>query len=282
MSERGEGARWNRPDASMSLLADLLAGKGLDPGYEEAAARRAADGDRSSRTGRSVRLLAGTLVLGLLGAVAVVEVHRGEPVAQRQRRALLTQIRQRTGESEALQRQADRLRGQTDHLRRTVLARSAAGRTARQEMDRLAAAAADAPARGAGLTVVLDDSHPRGDPQDGRVTDQDMQRLVNALWAAGATAVAVNGQRMTATTAIRFAGDAILVDYRPLSRPYTVTALGDPRRMDGTFAGSPAARSFRTLKAAFGIRFDIRQEDSVRLPAAPAPSLRYAGEVPSK
>ncbi|MCO6003719.1 DUF881 domain-containing protein [Actinoallomurus purpureus] len=282
MSERGEGARWNRPDASMSLLADLLAGKGLDPGYEEAAARRAATGDRRGRSRRSASLLAGTLVLGLLGSVAVVQVRRGEPVAQRQRRALLSQIGQRTDESDGLQRQADRLRGQTDRLRRTVLARSDAGRAARRELDRLAAAAAAGPVRGAGLTVLLDDSHTRGDPQGGRVSDRDMQRLVNGLWAAGATAIAVNGQRMTATTAIRFAGDAILVDYRPLSRPYTVTAVGDPRGMDGSFAASSAARSFRTLKAAFGIRFDIRQEDSVRLPAAPAPSLRYAGEVPSK
>jgi uncharacterized protein YlxW (UPF0749 family) len=282
MSERGERARWNRPDASMSLLADLLAGKDLDPGYEEAAARRAATGERPGRTSRSARLLAGTLILGLLGAVAVVQVRRGEPLAQRQRRALVSQIRQRTAEDEGLQRQVDRLRGETDRLRRAVLARSDAGRAARREMDGLAGAAAVSPARGAGLTVVLDDSRTRGDPQDGRISDRDMQRLVNGLWASGATAIAVNGQRMTATTAIRFAGDAILVDYRPLSRPYTVTALGDPRGMDTSFAGSPAARLFRTLKAAFGIRFDIRQEDSVRLPAAPAPTLRYAGEVPAK
>jgi uncharacterized protein YlxW (UPF0749 family) len=130
--------------------------------------------------------------------------------------------------------------------------------------------------------VTVDDAHGATAQDDGHIFDQDLQRLVNGLWASGATAVAINGERMTATTAIRFAGDAILVDYRPLSRPYTVTALGDPRGMDTSFAGSPAARFFRTLKAAFGIRFDIRQEDSVRLPAAPAPSLRYAGEVPPK
>jgi uncharacterized protein YlxW (UPF0749 family) len=282
MSERGEGKRWNRPDASMSLLSDLLAGKDLDPGYEEAAARRSATGDRRTRGGRAARLLAVTLVLGLLGAVAVVQVRRGEPVAQRQRRALLGQIRQRAEEDDELQRQADRLRAQTDRLRRTILARSDAGRAARRDLDRLAAAAALVTVRGPGLNVVLDDSHVRGNPQAGRISDRDMQRLVNGLWAAGATAIAVNGQRMTATTAIRFAGDAILVDYRPLSRPYTVTALGDPRRIDRSFADSPAARSFRTLEAAFGIRFDIHQEDSVRLPAAPAPGLRHAGEVPAE
>src|SRR5262245_61258588 len=70
MSEQGGKRRWDRPDASMSLLADLLSDSGLDPGYERAAARRAASGERTSR---GFRLLAATLLLGLLGAIAVVQ-----------------------------------------------------------------------------------------------------------------------------------------------------------------------------------------------------------------
>ncbi|WP_345468531.1 DUF881 domain-containing protein [Actinoallomurus oryzae] len=280
MSEEGARRRWDRPDASMSLLADLLSGSGLDPGYEKAAARRAASGGtgRTGRAGRASRLLAATLLLGLLGAVAVIQVRRGAPVAERQRNALIAQIRQRTDETDSLQRQADSLQRQTESLRRSALARSDAGQNAHQSLDRAAGEAAAAPASGAGAVVTVDDSHTTHGAtaqQDGRIYDQDLQRLVNGLWAVGATAVAVNGQRMTATTAIRSAGDAILVDYRPLSPPYVVTALGD----DGIgkdFAGSPAGRAFRTLEATFGIRFDIRQEDDVRLPAAPAPQLRYA------
>ena len=47
--------------------------------------------------------------------------------------------------------------------------------------------------------------------------DRDLQVIVNGLWAAGAEAIAVNGQRLTACSAIRSAGEAILVDFRPLS-----------------------------------------------------------------
>jgi uncharacterized protein YlxW (UPF0749 family) len=280
MSEQGVKRRWDRPDASMSLLADLLSGSGLDPGYEAAAARRAAGdrGGRGGRTGRAARLLAATVLLGLLGAVAVVQVRRGAPVAERQRDALIAQIHRRTAETDALERQDTALQRRTETLRRSVLARSDAGREARQELDRVADAAAAVPVTGTAAVVTVDDSHTGADAaarQDGHVYDQDLQRLVNGLWAAGATAIAVNGQRMTATTAIRSAGDAILVDYRPLSPPYTVTALGDPG-LGGVFAGSPAGRAFRTLKATFGIRYDVRREDDVRLPAAPAPRLRYA------
>lgn len=278
MSEEGARRQWDRLDASMSLLADLLSGSGLDPGYEEAAARRAATGDSGRGPGRASRLLVATLLLGLLGAVAVVQVRRGAPAAERQRKALLAQIRQRTQETDALQRQANGLRARTEALRRSALARSDAGREARRELDRAAAWAAAAPVDGPGAIVTIDDSPGSGDAearQEGHIYDQDLQRLVNGLWAAGATAIAINGQRMTATTAIRSAGGAILVDYRPLSPPYAASALGG-RGLAKAFADSPEGRTFRTLKATFGIRFDVRQEDSVRLPAAPAVPLRYA------
>jgi uncharacterized protein YlxW (UPF0749 family) len=277
MSEQETRGRWDRPDASMSLLADLLSGSALDPGYEAAAARRAASGDtgEAGRAGRTSRLLAATLLLGLLGAVAVVQVRRGAPVAARQRNALIAQIHQRTAETDGLQRQADELRGRTEDLRRSALARSDAGQSARQDLDRAAGAAALAPVGGAGTVVTVDDATSAKAQQDGRIYDLDLQRLVNGLWAAGATAIAINGQRMSATTAIRSAGDAILVDYRPLSPPYAVTALGGPG-LGRSFAGSPTDRAFRTLEATFGIRYDIRQEDNVRLPAAPALPLRYA------
>lgn len=255
----------------MSLLADLMAGKGLDPGYEEAAARGPR---RATRHGRAVRLVAATAVLGLLGAVAVIQVRRGEPVAQRQREALIGQIRDRTEQSDALQRQAERLRADTEKLRQTALASSDEGRAARRRLDAVAAMAAAAPVAGKGVVVTVADARNRRD-EDGRIYDRDLQTLVNGLWAAGATAIGVNGQRISATTAIRTAGDAILVDYRPLSPPYAVTAVGDVR---DSFSDSATARAFRTLKSSFGIRFDIRQEDRARLPAAPPVGLRYARE----
>ncbi|MGO1341870.1 MAG: DUF881 domain-containing protein, partial [Cellulosimicrobium funkei] len=59
----------------------------------------------------------------------------------------------------------------------------------------------------------------------------DLQRVVNALWAGGAEAVAINDQRLTGLSAIRSAGDAVLVDLQPLVGPYRVEAIGDPDAM---------------------------------------------------
>ncbi|MEU8124755.1 DUF881 domain-containing protein [Spirillospora sp. NPDC049024] len=284
---RGGPPGWRRPDASMSLLADLFAGKHLDPGYAEAAARRAASGAAAPPRGR-LRGAGVLLVLALTGALAAVaglEVHRSEPVAAERRSELIDQIHARTAETDALQRRLDRLRADTERRRAAALARSAAGRRVRQQVAAAGAAAAAAPAAGEGLVVTLDDA-PRDAPaghappgraaEGGRVYDQDLQVLVNGLWAAGARAIGVNGRRLAPTTAIRAAGEAIMVDYRPLAGPYEVTALGDPGRLREAFAGSPADRRLAALRDRFGIRYDTRRSDGVRLPAAGAFRLRYA------
>ncbi|XVQ15345.1 DUF881 domain-containing protein [Spirillospora sp. CA-255316] len=304
--ERRERHGWRRPDASMSLLADLFAGKALDPGYAEAAARREAaraagggpesgegpskgrSGGRSARRGRLFRagVPAVLAAIGLLAAVAAAEVRRSEPVAASQRSRLVAEIRDRTARTDDLQRRVDALREQTQRQRAAALARSAAGRRARQDVAAAGNAAAATAMTGPALVLVLDDA-PREDaaerrdrPDEGRVYDQDLQIMVNGLWAAGAAAVGVNGQRLTPTTAIRTAGEAVLVDYRPLSAPYEVTAIsgaaGGPAALERAFRDSAAGRRARLLEERYGIRVEIGARDRVRLPGAGALRLRYA------
>ena len=66
--------------------------------------------------------------------------------------------------------------------------------------------------------------------------DIDLQILVNGLWESGAEAISINGHRLSNLTAIRGAGDAITVDYRSLTRPYQIEAIGDPRTLPASFA----------------------------------------------
>lgn len=81
-------------------------------------------------------------------------------------------------------------------------------------------------ATGPGIVVTIDDA-PEAEPGSlNRVLDRDIQAIVNELWRAGASAVAVNDQRLTQATAIRGAGEAILVNYHPLTRPYSISAVG--------------------------------------------------------
>ena len=86
--------------------------------------------------------------------------------------------------------------------------------------------------KGEGIEITINDaaktdSLESTDIDLARVYDSDLQLLVNALWASGAESIAINKTRLTSTSAIRSAGDAILVNYRPLLPPFVISAIGD-------------------------------------------------------
>ncbi len=121
-----------------------------------------------------------------------------------------------------------------------------------------------------------------GGPRDaafsdtGRVRDRDLQRVVNGLWQAGAEAVSVNGRRLTALSAIRAAGDAVLVDNRPLAPPYTVLALGPGEELATAFRATAEGRHLEVLREEYGIRAGTTVHDRLELPAAPGLTTRTA------
>ncbi len=92
-----------------------------------------------------------------------------------------------------------------------------------------------------------------------------MQRVVNGLWESGAEAVAINGQRLTSLSAIRAAGDAVLVDNKPLVPPYTVLAIGNGQKLSTAFQDSADGQYLHALVENFGIRSSISAEGDVRL-----------------
>jgi uncharacterized protein YlxW (UPF0749 family) len=273
-----------RPDASMSLLSDLVENS-LDEGYAQAATRRSpALGSHGSGSRRAVALLLGFGLAGLVLAAAAAHTRASAPSSAVERAALVERIGAQTERADALQRQLERLRAEVDQARSSALDLTAAGSAVRTQLDQLALVSGVVPVRGPGITVVVDDAAPgsrsAGNPsQDsGRVLDRDLQRLLNGLWAAGAEAVSVNGQRLTQLTAIRSAGDAILVAYRPLTPPYEVRAVGDPQQLEIDFVDGPGGRWFRVLQDNYGIRFTVTRAEDLRLPAAAGVSLRLARE----
>jgi len=107
----------------------------------------------------------------------------------------------------------------------------------------------------------------QADPNE-RVQDGDLQVTVNGLWASGAEAIAINGHRLTAMTAIRSAGSAIQVDLVPLSGPYVVEAIGDPASLATRFARTDAGAHLSMLRNTYGITANFSSEDHLKLPGA--------------
>ncbi|MFE7135549.1 DUF881 domain-containing protein [Streptomyces sp. NPDC057638] len=278
----------SRPDASMSLLTNVME-HSLDDGYAEATARREAAGGALPRGLRArIGLAAGLLVAAVIVTVGVADARISAPVLAKEREELIQRVDKETADADALERRVEKLRDEVGARQREAL------NSAGAEEQHMALLAGATEVEGPGIKLVVDDAKKAGDsavqggsgPREssgfsdtGRVRDRDMQRIINGLWESGAEAVAINGQRLTALSAIRAAGDAILVDNRPLVPPYTVLAVGDGKKLNTAFQDSADGQYLHALRENFGIRFRVSTEGGMRLPAAPSLIVRTAQPV---
>jgi uncharacterized protein YlxW (UPF0749 family) len=227
-------------------------------------------------------LAAGLVLAALVVTLGAAEARVAAPVLAKEREELIDRIDAETSAADSLESQVDKLRGDVSERQRKALEKHGG------DQGELVALLSGATAvQGPGVKLVVDDAKDTdqggGGPREtsgfadtGRVRDRDLQRVVNGLWQSGAEAIAINGQRLTALSAIRAAGDAILVDNRPLVPPYTVLAVGDGQRLSTRFQNSPDGLYLHALQENFGIRTSISAQDDVRLPAAPSVTVRTA------
>jgi uncharacterized protein YlxW (UPF0749 family) len=270
-----------------SLLDDVLA-ETLDPAYAQAAAARTArDEPPAARRRRGQVLVALTMaVAGLLLAVTYNQASAREQGRQEIRAALVRDIQDESAVSDDLAVQLEELRAEVSRTSDDLLAATAVGQRALDALARAEQGTAAVAVTGPGLLVTLANAEAAADddPVGGgtsensgeRVQDGDLQKVVNALWASGAEAISINGQRLGPTSAIRFAGEAVLVDFRPVTNPYEISAIGEPDELAAAFLLDPEVRSVAWVSQNYGLRFDFAKEDQLSLPAASPPELRAA------
>lgn len=265
----------------MSLLNDLFA-RPLDPGYEEAARELAAtDPDAAAKAGKlrfSPALLFGLLALGMLLTIAAMQVRSTASVVSAERESLIERIRTEEAHAADLEANVASLENEVEDLENRQLQNSAAGQQLRDDVQLLQGIAGPTAVEGPGIVVTVDNAptnEDSSDPELSRVLDIDLQQVVNGLWAAGAEAVSINGQRLTSLTAIRSANDVIQVNYRPMAPPYDVVALGDSRTLGSRFSDGPGGQWLRVLSSSQGMKFSVRSEDSLEVPSI-STTLTYA------
>jgi uncharacterized protein YlxW (UPF0749 family) len=276
-----------RSDASMALLADLM-GNTLEGGYAEATARRRAAGRPAGMLRSTPLLVLGLALVGLLLATAAAQVRTRAAAQETARAALVTEVTERTAANDRLAAELEALQADVASTRAEQLELAGAGTGLARRLAALEGVTGAAAVAGPGIVLTVDDAEdvtagggpdPReaAEQDQGRVRDRDLQRIVNGLWAAGAEAVAVNGQRLTSLTAIRSAGQAVLVGYRPLVPPYVIQAVGDPAGMETRFlAGEAGLYLDVVLEDSFGIRYTLEQAQELTLPGASGIALRHA------
>ncbi len=135
----------------------------------------------------------------------------------------------------------------------------------------LGAVAGTRPADGPGVRVVLDDAPAETtfadvDPNLLVVHEQDIRAFVNALWAGGAEAVALQGQRIVSTTSIRCVGSTVVIDGVPYAPPYRIEAVGDSAGMNFSISTSPQAANYSRYVEQYGLGLEIETLERLRLP----------------
>ncbi len=217
-------------------------------------------------------------VAGLAGLLFVVSA--SDAPADRRPQDLVEFVLTRAGQVERQAEQVDTLRAEVDTLTAAVTDLPGAASPAVQ------IAAGSVAVTGPGLVVTLDDAPATAaredlDPDVLVVHQQDLQAVINALWAGGAEAVAVQDQRIVSTTSVQCVGNVLRLGGRVFSPPYTVSAVGDSTALRAALDDSTAVRAYQSDAQEVGLGWSVRADDRLVLPAySGATGLAYAQAPP--
>ncbi len=235
----------------------------LDPEYAEHAAGR-----RSGPSRAPVLLLVVCVLAGLMFTTSGLGAGRGTDTVASERADLIARIAQADQRNREVRGQVDQLTAEIEALEQTRLG-------AEYQIDTGVAVWSGAGAvSGPGVLLTITDN-----PLDanGIIVDQDLRQVVNGLWLAGAEAMAINGHRLSARTAIRQAGSAVTVDYRSMTTPYRVEAIGDPDQLTLGLTDNSGGAWLAFLKGNYGVKWTLERRAELQLGADAGLGVKQAG-----
>ena len=272
-AQTGRAQTGHAPDASMDLLNQIIR-QPMDPDYAFPAV-----GNESPQGHWKLGVLA--MIIGALFAVAALQTTRAAPALQSERSELISRVQTAEREQDELRGRVTSLTEDIATLRTAALGDDDAARLVEAQISTLDPVVGNTAVTGPGVLIVVDDSPSAAADARDRVLDIDLQVLANGLWEGGAEAISINGHRLSNLTAIRSAGDAITVDYRSLTRPYRVEAIGDVRTLQARFVESSAGAWWNDLAQNRRMRYEISDVKQLDLAADPGIVLRHAGRAAS-
>lgn len=209
-------------------------------------------------------LIVAGVILGMMMSMqfrTTRDIRENEVIKRTQE--LASQVEQMKTERNALQIQLTRMRSQFERL---TTGPGAVGR--KEEIYQAGILAGITELTGKGVEVTLKDSSaplkPGDNPNLYVVHDEDILKVFNELKAAGAEAIAINGQRVVAMTEISCSGPTIRVNKKPLAPPFIITAIGDPDILESSLKMTGGV--LETLQF-FGIHASIKKMPRVVVPS---------------
>lgn len=253
-------------------LLDRITDQAVDSDYKAAAARRDPSGEeptRRRRPGPWAMVVVG--LFALLATTAAVQTSRNEDVRQTSRQVLVDRIEQRQDRIVELHQEISALSKDTQSREATLNALGQRAEAASASASATAEKTGFAPVTGSGIRITIDNADDGS--EGGTVRDYDLAVIVNGLWQAGATAVSVDGQRVTPRSGVITSGSTLRMNDVSLSPPYEVSAIGDTRTLAARFAETVSGAMIHTTTQDYGMPYDVENIERLTLPAAPADLL---------
>jgi len=216
------------------------------------------------------------LVAALAGVLFATSATLFEDEADRSATNLVDLARAETARLEENEEQVAQLRKERDALvaRQQPLSAPEPGADGLTSL-----AAGQMPVTGPGVVVELWDAPTPPDlaasglhPDDLVVHQQDLEAVINSLWAGGAEAMMIQDQRITSTSSVRCVGNVLLLHGRHYSPPYRVSAIGDPQELAAAVEAAPGVQVYLQYVEAVGLGWSLEEAPEIDMPA-------YAGSL---
>ena len=234
--------------------------------------------DRRANASRNISFLIVAVVLG-----ALISLQWNSPLpsvpASHERATELT-IQRLEAEQEELKATIAQLRSQLDAYQQQSTERTKMLEEIKTQLAGQKLRAGLLPVQGPGVRVVLDDGAQRmmpSGPGDYLVHEYDIRDVVNLLWMAGSEAIAINQERVVASTSIYCVGSTVMVNDTRLSPPYVIQAIGLPDAQSEVLRNPSYLRDLKDRAARYGVQFNVTKAWNLKLPAyAGSFIIRYA------
>ncbi len=187
------------------------------------------------------------------------------------KKVLIATIKDLEKERNGLKSELENLRKKISEYETKAAADEGVLSTFTQKLSSLELAAGLVPVKGQGIVVTLEDSisvPPNKNPNDYIIHDTDIRSVVNALWSGGAEAISVNNQRIVSNTAIRCAGNTILINSTRLGTPYEIKAIGkNEQLLESLNKDQETKRLLGPYAKNYNLLVKVEKIDSTTIPA---------------
>lgn len=121
--------------------------------------------------------------------------------------------------------------------------------------------------KSSGVTVTMNDAETNLANIDSITHAADLRDLVNFLWANGAEAISINGERIVSTTSIDCIVNTILINTTKTTAPFTISIIGDGKMIKNQLDNPNNLKDIKKRVKNEGLVFNTEISKDITVPA---------------